>query len=702
MKDNTSFAANSFQKVAAPQRRTSFGATDALTGSYAQQAFDPSSSSREMRKIMYYENMFSKMDSQDKMKKTSGGSNSTVGSSDHRAKDDGDDTAKSAAKIPRQNNNNNRKSATGSNTSDVENRNQRTDRTHKPETDASDAHRIQMENAMMHKPIIPKRDTIAIKIKTQNLNSFTHGEAAGKAYGTSHEAFINGVEDNSARATSSLIRNVTDISGTKISKMLGIDQIASTPSGLSASQRQWIVPSFAVNQPEPTLKQSDETLTHVTQDSDTTRASDSPYAFTETQTHEQRTEDLHMTTGTQLKDSAHANTSPQNTYSVTTTQTRNDLLDTDKIPRKQEKRVSRFQPREFIPDDNPIKTNEPIKEEPHVDAYTQREDPQPALEPESGQESQGVEVECEPNIAEETPFQDSGVESHHGYEDMDIVVNEQDMDVVTNDDIMDYDPVIKEEEDEEYIPEMSIQSLEGTSSKKSSKRKSKSKKAAALATPTISTPTSDVNSAFDPLTPDAVVDDTQAETTHLVRSTRSRTGGRNGGRNKKKDISFTNDQDDMQPIAKASKSSMRSSSRSIPNNSRKNVSDTTGTKSQYNVSGQSTCNDTPERQLKKAFADSRIISVSEAEKIIDLYQQHNAELERLKRIILSGDLSEFGKAAIEEAATRIPKLTCTIDPRFVMAQPMGLTIQTKQEQPPQNPIELSLKYRLLTRLMDNK
>ncbi|GFE53466.1 hypothetical protein BaOVIS_008700 [Babesia ovis] len=684
MKDNSSYAADSFQKVAAPQRRGSYGPSDNITGSYTQQGFDPSSSSREMRKIMYYENMFSKMDSQDKIKKTNSSSgSSSMNSSDHRAKDEADDNTKSPAKVGKHVNNN-RKAANVSNSTDLDSRPDGMD--HMDITDVSQGHSMSIEGTTRQHHMGPKRDAISIKIKTQNLNAKNDQTVSG-----SNENLLNGHEEKLMKTVPADIKKVTDISGTKISKMLGIDQIASSTSGLSASQRQWLVPTFDVRQPEQTEVQPADSVNDNDAHNDGIGASDGSQSQTESRMHSQRTSRTHMTTRTSQKMESYRS------YPLSTSIGSGDVVTTEKVPRKQ--RVSRFEPptefhvaQAYNRTDMALVEPEQIKEE--------------AAEPQSSQTGdmplEHTDIKQENN--DDRSFQDSDVQSYtYMPDEMDIIIHEQDMEIdsVSKDDIMDYEPVVKDDEDEEYIPEAAVQVAETLATKKTSRRRTKTKRSASISTPTIGTPTSDSTSTFDPVTPEVAIEEVYTEPTPVVRSTRSRASARSSGKQKKRDSNQLTEQDEIQPVAVKAPRTSRSNARSGPGSSRRNASDASGSKAEYHGSGHSICNETPDRHMKKAFANTRNISVEEAEKIIDLYQQHNSDLERLKRLILLGDLSEFGRIVIEEAETRTPDKTCIIDPRLIMAPPSDPIPTRKQDPPPQNPVELSLKYRLLKRLMNN-
>nr|BAN64607.1 hypothetical protein [Babesia bovis] len=282
--------------------------------------------------------------------------------------------------------------------------------------------------------------------------------------------------------------------------------------------------------------------------------------------------------------------------------------------------------------------------------------------------------------------------------DTDIIIHEQDMEIDSaSKDDLDDEPNVKDDEDEDYVPDAAMQLSEVSSTKKGTKRKIKAKKGSRVTTPTVSTPSVDDTLAFETETPDAATEEQYAEPPQVVKPTRTRGGGRGVGKPRKRDSNLLDESGDSHTVGKAGRSS-RGGARSGPASSKRHGSDLSGSKSDYHTSGHGLCNGTPERHLKKAFATTRHISVQEAEKIIDLYQQHNADLERLKRLILVGDLAEFGRVVLEEAVVPPPKKKCILDPRRIIApQPEPPTVST-QPSPPEDPIELSIKFRLLKKL----
>ncbi|CDR97317.1 hypothetical protein, conserved [Babesia bigemina] len=801
MKNNAGYAANGFQRSAPPQRRGPYSSSELLAESARQQDFNPISSSREMRKIMYYEHMFSKLDSQDKSKKsTSSSAQSSAGSSlEHRSRDEGEvsTSSKGASKNPKQGSA--RKSSAPPAAADHgygmynTQKTERGEKASKAEDRGSGSHQIPIEQPVKQQLMIAKRDAISIKIKTQSYKApSTQGSQSAESV-PKHETdrkpsaggesgvgvarnLLNGVEDGASQSSSPGIHSMTDIAGTKISRLLGIDQITNSSTGLSASQRQWLVPTFDLRQ---SASKDGERKSQSTGFDSETRMVSSLDSSTDGESSKKGSGEasaLHGSPGS-ARESSEIKI-PRVSYQNDTYTTRVQLNDESR-PR----RVSRFSA-PLVPatshsaDDTRIPR---LKSEftkdilPSLSAELKRDSleaavqggidfppapvyrhsgyrlpqafqikavipPDPASERETAQaypasqpsdSAADTSVTAEP--AEEAPQAENAAassESHEppaskeepaevkqepasqdvqqGYElegdQMDIIVNEEDMeiDAVMKDDVMDYDPVVKEDEDEEYIPDVSLPAVEATPSKKSTRRKVKKRKAPTpTVTPAASTPLSDAAPPSESATPDSTVaEEVYPEPPPVSRVTRTRASARNAGR-RRKGGAIAQDQDpDVQPAVKTPRNASRSSGRSGSSGSRRNASESAGSKSQHHGGGHHAGGSAADRSQKPAYAASRIVSVEEAEKIMELYRQHSADLERLKKLLLAGDLAGFGREVAEQAESSQPKRTCILHPRLIVARPVDPAPAPPREQPPQNPLELSLKYRLLSKLMN--
>ncbi|KAK1445075.1 hypothetical protein BgAZ_109810 [Babesia gibsoni] len=592
---------------AAPQRRRSYGSSEFSLGRESNPGFDPSLSSREMRKIMYYENMFSKMDSQDKIKRSPRSSQSLT-QSDMAGKD----YAEEGDVIPR--------SVKGS--SGVR---------------KMPANKPQMSDAPESKPMVIKMENISIKINNDSQKEATKESKKGSHYVTSiskdvgQGASVNRTKSDqdsamlsdsttSVPSSSNSLPSVTDIAGSKLSKMLGIDQTAGKSSELSASQRQWLVPSFQIAQPKIT-----------------------------------KTEESEMEINGGFGD-------------------------------RQGKDAS---------------ASSSAAHPPGGKEATKWEEP-------FGTEDSGIEK----SSTTQGTYDSRGGEPSVSFQDepMDIEVDDEkpevggrdstttSMDMKMEDDIVFEDAI--EAGPNDIVVVEPIRPPSKTAERKYQKRKTRKRKGVSSSIHADSVTASDESLSPEMLTPDNLPnDEAYAEPLPVPRATRTRQLSKSG-RQRRRDSNYSNEsQSDSQAYVKPTRGSSRSFGRGTTSSSRRSVSDTMSSKSQH-LAQSSLYSDGSEGKQKKMHAVSRVISVGEAEKILNLYRQHNADLERLKKLILMGDLSGFGKAVVEETkAQSVQEQKCILDPRIIVAQQSDARGSQSQEQPPENPLELSLKHRLISKLM---
>ncbi|GBE58662.1 hypothetical protein, conserved [Babesia ovata] len=806
MKDAAGYPANGFHRA---QRRGPYGSSELLNESTKQEDFNPISSSREMRKIMYYEHMFSKLDSQDKSKKGSSNSaHSSSGSSlEHRNRDEGDVSTSTKSTSKGSKSGSSKKPTTQPAAAAADHghgmytpqRTERAEKTTKAEDGGSVSHQIPLEQPVKQQATIAKREAISIKIKTQAYRgpgahrspiseSGSKQEFGRKMSGSSESSGsmsrspLYGREDGSSQSLSPSINSMTDIAGTKISRLLGIDQIANSSTGLSASQRQWLVPTFDLRQ--SVVKDTDR-KSHSTGFDSETRATSSVESSTDGESSKKGSGEPLITNGSSIsrRDSSDIKI-PRMSYHSETYATQAKLSDESRLLRvsrfsaplvqvnshvAEDAKISRakseltkdilpsvgaelkrdsfeaavpggldfsltpvyrhreyrlpsaFQIKAVIPSDtvsersgaqsptavSPSSSNvdKSVTAGP-VKAERQREN---AAGKGKSRESPKVVKEVSPKVKQEPAYQHVQQDYQLGAGQMDIILNEEDMeiDAVVKDVVMDDEPVSKGNGDEGYVPEDPLPVVEDTSNKKTTtKKKTKKRKAPTpAATPAASTPLSDAAPASEAVTPEsAVAEDVYPEPPPVPKATRTRTSTRTTVKRKKgaaaAQVQEPDPQPQPQPVAKTPRGGARSSSRAASGGSRRNASEPAGSKSQRHAGGESGGSGAAERSQKSAYAVSRIVSVAEAEKIMELYRQHNTDLERLKRLLLDGDLAGFGRVIAEQADAGPPERRCLLHPRLIVARPSDPVPVPPREQPPQNPVELSLKYRLLSRLMN--
>ncbi|KAK1933337.1 hypothetical protein X943_003188 [Babesia divergens] len=631
MKDNTSVELNKIQKVNAPsQRRGPYSSSEFTTRSDTQSRFDPSSSSREMRKIMYYENMFSRMASQDKTRKNQTGSQPSSASQTNSPVNDGDD----AEGVSRNHHVKHSKISAAT----------KKGSTNKTTQDKTKLSAVLMDSNHANESIDLKEEGISVSTQENSLNSLsgtTYEDDQKLKYSANSSTELKEVleinrnddintesnvdsseADTSRRSSNNSLPSVTDIAGSKISKLLGIDQTARNPSELSASQRQWLVPTFQIVQPKPVKKEPlDSPTNHV------------------------------------------GNETPQN----------EEIDETKGAVDTQEQQLSEHS--------NGKRTNLSTLQKP---SKTQ-----------SARGSQQADERKAPR--------DSAMDLESESKQLDIIVNEEDMEIdpVLKDE-MEEEPVIIKEEDEEYLPETPVQNETDFIEKKPQKRKARQKKSVQQSVQSVTAANNDLGPSPDATTPEnGLANDNYPEPPPVIRPTKTRTSARNTGKQRKRDPNFIHESEMDHPVpAKTPRSSARSGARGTPSSSRKNAQEHGLSKAHNIAQTMSMHADTQEHVQKKTRAVSRIISVAEAEKIVELYRQHNTDLERLKKLILMGDLTEVGRVIAEQREEKTPQRSCILDPRIIAAQPGTTQVKVNQDPPPKDPITLSLKYRLISRLME--
>lgn len=619
MNGNHSSAVKNVEMANAPlQKRGSYGSSDFLSGGDPKPGFDPSSSSREMRKIMYYENMFSKLDSMDKTKKSPSSSQS-LSHSDSGFREDSDESDLLARARQTKSSGSPRKTATG---------------------------RVQPGSYNGSKQMVVKLDTISIKIKSNVLGSSPKDEYSSAKSSTRSSMELDnavqmksgssGEQENqvgqsevapSITSSNNSLPNVTDIAGSKISKMLGIEQTARSSTELSASQRQWLVPTF----PVPETK--DE------------------------------------------KEESEGNSNEDDSFERDLVAAVEEIIGPDAA-----------EDEELTVDEKP--------EGKTTGKAGRRATKEETMKPEAPKnEYEALKVEASVLIDEEP---------------MDVVIESQEPESVPTAATLQpaqeqVEPIVPRDGQEmgtaEAAPEEEeepVQMEENTMDKRLRKRRTRQKKG----TQAPSYTNGYVSPPPETKTPDNVPKK-QVYVEPLppaTRTSRSRAGSRSS-RQRKRDAQFPQDSEAETHVPnKTPRGSGRSGGRGS-SHSRKNMTDANPSKS-HHIAYVNSMGTGSEEAPQMFPAVSRIISASEAEKILRLYRQHSTDIQRLKKLILMGDLTGFGNAVLEEHNPPSRQRICILDPRNIVAQPHQERVVKPREQPPENPVELSLKYRLLSKYTD--